>query len=141
MEVVWCLRRGRRTLISNILGKSLTVEQEYVNPLLALSSNVLIPINSNVPFARKETLDGVAKNDKKMTGKKGAEALGMSVRQVRQIWKKYEKKGAAGLVTKNRGKPSNNRLPNRWFEYHAPEHPWRKGFAHFYLNPKRTFLF
>jgi len=48
---------------------------------------------------------------KKMTQKKGAEALGISVRQVRRLWRKYEKKGAAGLLNKSRGKASNNRLP------------------------------
>ena len=48
---------------------------------------------------------------KKMTQKQGAEALGISVRHVRRLWKKYEKKGAAGLVNKSRGNPSNNRLP------------------------------
>ena len=49
---------------------------------------------------------------KKMTQKKGAEVLGISVRQVRRIWKKYEEKGAAGLMSERRGKPSNNRLPS-----------------------------
>ena len=42
-----------------------------------------------------------------MTQKKGVEALGLSVRQIRRLRKKYEEKGAAGL---RRGKPSNNRL-------------------------------
>ena len=49
---------------------------------------------------------------KKMTEKKGADALGISVRQIRRLWKKYEEKGAAGLMSKRRGKPSNNRLPS-----------------------------
>ncbi len=49
---------------------------------------------------------------KKMTQKKGAESLGISVRQLRRIWKNYQEKGAAGLVSKRRGKPSNNRLPS-----------------------------
>ena len=48
---------------------------------------------------------------KKMTQKKGAEALGISVRQIRRLRKRYEEKGAAGLINKSRGKPSNNRLP------------------------------
>jgi len=48
---------------------------------------------------------------KKMTQKKGAEALGISIRQVRRLRKNYEEKGAAGLINKSRGKPSNNRLP------------------------------
>ena len=50
---------------------------------------------------------------KKMTQKKGAAALGISVRQVRRLWKNYQEKGAVGLVSKSRGKPSNNRLPTK----------------------------
>ena len=48
---------------------------------------------------------------KKMKQKKGAEALGLSVRQVRRLWKNYQEKGASGLMNKSRGKASNNRLP------------------------------
>ena len=48
---------------------------------------------------------------KKMTQKKAAEALGISVRQVKRLCKNYREKGAAGLVSQRRGKPSNNRLP------------------------------
>ena len=47
---------------------------------------------------------------KKVTQKKASEALGLSVRQIRRLWKNYRKKGAAGLMSKRRGKPSNNRL-------------------------------
>jgi transposase len=47
---------------------------------------------------------------KKMTQKKGAAALGISVRQIRRLKKIYEEKGSAGLINKSRGKPSNNRL-------------------------------
>ncbi len=46
-----------------------------------------------------------------MTQKKGASVLGVSVRQIRRLMKKYEEEGAAGLINKSRGKPSNNRLP------------------------------
>ena len=48
---------------------------------------------------------------KKMTQKKAGEALGISVRQVKRLCKNYREKGAAGLVSQRRGKPSNNRLP------------------------------
>lgn len=47
---------------------------------------------------------------KRMTQKKAAETLGISVRQVKRLWKNYREKGAAGLVSQRRGKPSNNRL-------------------------------
>lgn len=50
---------------------------------------------------------------KKMTQKKGAATLEISVRQIRRLRKRYEEKGAAGLVNKSRGKPSNNRLPTQ----------------------------
>ena len=50
---------------------------------------------------------------KKMTQKKGAAALGISVRQIRRLRKRYEEKGSAGLVNKSRGKPSNNRLSSK----------------------------
>ena len=49
---------------------------------------------------------------KKKTQKKAAETLGMSVRQVKRLSTHYQSKGAAGLVSKRRGKPSNNRLPS-----------------------------
>ena len=48
---------------------------------------------------------------KQMTQKKVAETLGLSIRQVRRLQKKYAEKGAAGLIHQGRGKPSNNRLP------------------------------
>ena len=37
---------------------------------------------------------------KKMTQKKGEEALGIGVRQVRRIWKNYQEKGVVGLISK-----------------------------------------
>ena len=39
-----------------------------------------------------------------------AEQMGISVRQVKRIWKAYKEKGAEGLANKSRGKPSHNRL-------------------------------
>jgi hypothetical protein len=64
---------------------------------------------SKKELSRVEVMERI--KAKKMTQKKGAEALGISVRQVRRLWKKYEEKGAAGLINKSRGKASNNRLP------------------------------
>jgi transposase len=40
-----------------------------------------------------------------------AELLNISVRQMRRLVGKYQEKGAEGLVSKRRGRPSNNRLP------------------------------
>jgi len=41
-----------------------------------------------------------------------AQALGLSVRQVRRLQRRYEKSGATGLVSHRRGKPSNRRIPD-----------------------------
>lgn len=68
----------------------------------------LLPM-SKKELSRVEVLERM--KAKKMTQKKGAETLGLSVRQVRRLQKKYTEKGAAGLIHRGRGKPSNNRLP------------------------------
>lgn len=47
---------------------------------------------------------------KSMTQKKAAQTLGVSERQVRRLWKNYQQNGGSGLISKRRGKPSNNRL-------------------------------
>ena len=64
---------------------------------------------SKKELSRVEVMERI--KAKRMTQKKGAEALGISVRQVRRLWKNYQEKGAIGLVSKSRGKPSTNRLP------------------------------
>jgi transposase len=48
--------------------------------------------------------------DKRLTQKEAARMLGISTRQVKRLWRAYRKKGAQGLVSARRGKPSNNRL-------------------------------
>ena len=42
-----------------------------------------------------------------------AELLSISVRQVKRLCKAYQTSGAAGLTSKRRGQPSNNRLPEK----------------------------
>jgi len=64
---------------------------------------------SKKELSRVEVMERI--KAKSMTQKKGAEALSISVRQVRRLWKNYQEKGAVGLLSKSRGKPSNNRLP------------------------------
>ena len=66
---------------------------------------------SKKELSRVEVMERI--KAKSMTQKKGAEALSISVRQVRRLWKNYQEKGAVGLVSKSRGKPSNNRLPTK----------------------------
>jgi transposase len=48
--------------------------------------------------------------DKRLTQKEAGVMLGLSIRQVKRLFRAYKKQGAAGLVSKRRGKPSNNRL-------------------------------
>lgn len=48
--------------------------------------------------------------EKRLTQKETAQMLGLSVRQVKRLYCAYRQQGAAGLVSKRRGKPSNNRL-------------------------------
>ena len=47
----------------------------------------------------------------RMTGRKAAEMLGLSLRQVRRLIAAYRKEGAAGLAHGNRGRPSPRRTP------------------------------
>jgi transposase len=48
--------------------------------------------------------------EKRLTQKEAAGMMGISTRQVKRLWRAYRKKGAQGLVSKRRGKPSNHRL-------------------------------
>lgn len=48
--------------------------------------------------------------EKRLTQKEAARLLEISLRQVKRLWKAYRTQGAQGLVSKRRGKPSNNRL-------------------------------
>ena len=46
----------------------------------------------------------------RLTQKEAAQILGISLRQIKRVYQAYKTKGAQGLVSKRRGKPSNNRL-------------------------------
>jgi len=48
--------------------------------------------------------------EKQITQQMAAKHLGISVRQVKRLWKEYQKLGAEGLINKSRGKPSHNQL-------------------------------
>jgi len=41
---------------------------------------------------------------------KASQEINLSYKQTKRIWKKYRKNGAEGLLSKKRGKPSNNQL-------------------------------
>jgi len=47
---------------------------------------------------------------KQITQRIGATRLGISIRQVKRLWRKYKDQGAEGLINKSRGKPSYNQL-------------------------------
>jgi hypothetical protein len=48
--------------------------------------------------------------DKRLIQKEAAKLLGLSTRQVKRLWQKYQKQAAKGLISKRRGTPSNNRI-------------------------------
>ncbi len=48
--------------------------------------------------------------EKRMNQKVAAAELGVSVRQVKRLWRAYRQQGAAGLVSRQRGQPSHHQL-------------------------------
>ena len=50
---------------------------------------------------------------KTLKQRQAAELLSISVRQVKRLCKAYQASGAASLISKRRGQPSNNRLPEK----------------------------
>ena len=48
--------------------------------------------------------------DKRLIQKEAATILGLSIRQVKRLWQKYQKEDAKGLISKRRGTASNNRI-------------------------------
>ena len=51
--------------------------------------------------------------ERKLTQRKAAEMLGLSVRQVERLYSCYKKSGPAGLVSGKRGRPSNRRISEK----------------------------
>lgn len=48
--------------------------------------------------------------EKRLAQKEAAHVLGLSIRHVRRLYRAYRERGAQGLLSQRRGKPSNNRL-------------------------------
>jgi transposase len=48
--------------------------------------------------------------DKRLRQKEAANLLRLSVRQVKRLWRNYQKDDAKGLISQRRGKPGNHRL-------------------------------
>ena len=57
---------------------------------------------------RLEIISRVA--ERRLTQRKAAERLGLSLRQVERLWRAFRADGAAGLVSGKRGRPSNRKL-------------------------------
>lgn len=65
-----------------------------------------------------QKLEVLAKLLNKQTNQLKASALlGISVRQAQRLIKAYKTSGAAGLISKKRGKSSNNRVPDTIKDY------------------------
>jgi hypothetical protein len=60
---------------------------------------------------RLEVIQRVKK--KTLKQREGAELLSLSLRQVKRLCRGYQTGGAAALVSKRRGQPANNRLPEK----------------------------
>lgn len=65
-------------------------------------------IMSDLEIQRLEIMTQLSK--KQITQKQAAGELGISVRQVKRLWRAYTDQGAEGLIHKSRGKPSHNQL-------------------------------
>jgi transposase len=54
--------------------------------------------------------------DKRLKQKEASQLLGISIRQIKRLWRSFRQKGARGLVSARRGKPSNNQLDARFVQ-------------------------
>jgi transposase len=63
---------------------------------------------SNRELTRLEVMQRL--RAKRLTQKEAAQLLGLSVRQIKRLFRAYQTQGAKGLVSARRGKPSNHRL-------------------------------
>lgn len=67
----------------------------------------IVPMSSK-EISRLEVMQRL--KDKRLRQKEAAQLLGLSVRQVKRLWKSYRKEAAKGLISKKRGRVSNNHL-------------------------------
>src|SRR5829696_3061711 len=66
---------------------------------------------SQPELTRLEVIQRVKR--KTLTQHQAAELLSLSVRQIKRLCKAYQSTGTAGLISKRRGRPSNNHLPEK----------------------------
>lgn len=65
-------------------------------------------IMSKKELSRLEVMSRI--KDKRLTQKKAAQIIGVSVRQIKRLYQSYKRQGAEGIKSKKRNRPSNNRL-------------------------------
>jgi transposase len=63
---------------------------------------------SNKELTRLEAMQRI--KEKRMTQEEAGRILGISVRQVKRLYRSYRKRGAKGLVSQRRGKASNHQM-------------------------------
>ena len=63
---------------------------------------------NNQEITRLEVMQRL--KDKRLIQKEAARMLGISIRQVKRLYRAYKARGASGLVSQRRGKPSHHRL-------------------------------
>ncbi len=63
---------------------------------------------SNKELTRLEVIQRL--EQKTLKQHEAAQMLGLSVRKIKRLWRVYRQAGAAGLISRRRGRPGNNRL-------------------------------
>ncbi len=66
-------------------------------------------LKMTVPEADKNALMKQI-GSKKTSIKEASQMMGISYRQARRLWQRYQREGPTGLISKRRGKPSNNQI-------------------------------
>jgi len=78
-----------------------------MSPLKGHEMDELLPMSKR-ELTRLEVMQRI--KDKRLTQKEAARILSLSVRQIKRLYRAYKAQGARGLVSRRRGKPSNNQL-------------------------------
>jgi transposase len=81
-----------------------------MSPLKGQEMDELLSMSSK-EITRLEAMQRI--RDKRLTQKEAARMLNLSVRQVKRLYRAYKARGAKGLISARRGKPSNHRVDER----------------------------
>jgi transposase len=81
-----------------------------MSPLKGQEMDELLSM-SDKEITRLEVMQRI--KDKRLRQKEAAWMLGLSVRQIKRLYRAYKARGAKGLISARRGKPSNHRLDER----------------------------